>query len=410
MARQAADAYTTTPYVKGSVLILKSGVNDTCDAVPLPTLANNVTTSLLGSGSKISSIVKKQGCPPTKATLSHNDPSNGALSHGVYEGFTVDANHIDAAACEFYGMSLTTVMDVACGNAVAGSDHELEFGNRDANSTGWMDNIYIYSLKTFDSVQAGSGAALAPVWFLGSMNAVTLANPGTLPYTSQYVRAQVYGPDTATCSRLPTLVPTLDSDHHVSGAVITDRGSCASTNHIYILVQDGTPITYSMKFTNMADSHAWTLAATNAATYGVGWLDGSNNNSIYNELAGGNQVIAITDNGNGNRHVNPVISDPLGYAVGIYSQNGTFANVALTWTASNGFLAASGYYLGNDHRVYHDWAIDGSKCIGNASADFVPIVTENGLFSAAHPLPAGVKPQNIEDCDGTGSMAWATNR
>jgi hypothetical protein len=406
MARQAADAYASANLWTGSILILKPTVNLTCDAVPLPSLGMTSTTSIIGAGSGVSRIVKNPECPASGATLRHNDSPSGELSRGWYQGFTVDANHVDSAACEIYGMSVTTFLDVACGNAVANGDHELEFGNRDANSVGWMDNIYIYDLKTFDSVPGGSGAVLAPVWKLGSLNAVMVDSGGTTPYTSQYARAEVTGADIATCSSVPTLTLTLNSASYINGAIITNAGSCRSTTRIYILVQDGTPVTYGMKFTNMADSHVWGLQATNPATYGEGWLTGSANNSIYYEQPDSNQLIQITDNANGNRHTNPIFINPGGYSAGIYSQNGTFQNVVVTWTDSS-FVAASGYFVGNDPRVFHDWMIRDSHCDTVSSINFIPITTRAGALSAENPLPPGVKPQNIEACDGTNTVHWA---
>ena len=192
--------------------------------MPLPSLGVLSTTSIIGAGSGVSKIVKSPERSASAATLGHNDSPSGALSRGWYQGFTVGANHVDLAACEIYGMSLTTFLDEACGNAVANGDHELEFGNRDANSVGWMDNIYIYDLKTFDSVPGGSGAVLAPVWKLSSLNAVMVDNGGTIPYTSEYARAEVTGADIATWSSGPTLALTLPvgrrttDRHHFSGS------------------------------------------------------------------------------------------------------------------------------------------------------------------------------------------------
>jgi hypothetical protein len=406
MARQAADAYAVKNLWTGSVLVLKPTANITCDAVPLPSLGMTSTTSIIGAGSGVSSIVKGAGCLASAATLRHDDSPNGELSRAWYQGFTVDANHVDLAACEIYGMSLTTFLDVACGNAVASADHELEFGNRDPDSVGWMDNIYIYDLKTFDSVIGGSGAVLTPIWASGTLSGVTVSNAGTSPYTAQYARAQLTGADISTCSSVPTLKLTLNSRSYIDGATVTNAGSCQSTAHIYILVQDGTPVTYGMKFTNMADSHVWGLQATNPATYGEGWLIGSNNNSIYNEQPDANQLIQITDNANGNRHINLLFINPGGYAAAIYSQNGTFQNALLIWD-NRSYIAASGYFIGNDPRVFQDWMIQNSNCGSTGSSNFIPITTRDGALSANNPLPPGVKLQNIEACDGTNKVDWA---
>jgi hypothetical protein len=406
MARQAADAYSAQySWSTGSVLILKPGQNFTCDAVPLPSLGNQSTTSIIGAGSGVSSIVKSPGCSPGAATLRHSDSPNGALSRGLYQGFTVDANHIDAAACEMYGMSLTSFIDVSCGNAAANADHELEFGNRDANSVGWMDNIYIYSLKTFDSVVPGAGAVLAPVWNGSALSSVRLINGGTSNYTGIYTRAQVFGPDLATCTSIPTITPMLNANKKISGAMVNSAGSCASTTHLYIVVQDGTPVTYGMKFSNMADSHAWQLQALGETTYGIAWMMGSNNNSIANEAPNSGELYGMYDNANGNRHLTPVFKNPAGYAAVIWSQNGTVQSPLLTWGNST-YQAASGYLLGNDRHVYHDWVINDSTCGSTSSANFLPIVTQRGVLSSSNGVPAGARPQNIEACDGTDAIHW----
>ncbi len=406
MARQAADAFAAGAYSPGSVLVLKSGVNTTCDAVPLPSLGSASTTSIIGWGSAVSSIVKDPNCPGSAATLQHKDSPNGALSRGLYQGFTVDASHHDLAACEMYGMSLTTFLDVACGDAVANADHVLEFGNRDANSVGWMDNIYAYDLKTFDSVVGGLGAVLKPVWGGSVLTGVTVVSGGSRGYTSQYVRAQIIGSDLVTCSVVPQLTPTRDAHALINGATITNAGSCQSTAHLFILIQDGTPATYGMKFTNIADSHFWDLRATSATTYGEGWLAGSHNNSIYNEQPSAGQLIQITDTANGNRHVNPVFTDPGEYGAAIYSQNGTFQNATFKWD-TGAYIGSSGYYAGNDPRVFQDWMIQNSHC-SNTSGQFVAVTTRAGLLSNTNPVPGGLRLQSIQTCDGSNATQWAT--
>jgi hypothetical protein len=406
MARQAADAYAAANLTTGSILVLKPTVNLTCDAVPIPSLGAGATTSIIGFGSGSSSIVKETDCAASAATFQHQDSPNGVLSRGWYQGFTVDASHVDLAACEMYGMSQTTFIDVSCGNAMANADHELEFGNHDANLVGWMPEIYVYDLKTFDSVVGGKGAVLTPVWGGGTLASVTVANGGTNAYSSQYTRAQLIGPDLATCSVVPQITPTLGPNSLVNGATVTTAGSCQSTTHIFIQVQDGTPATYGMKFSNMADSYLWNLKATGATTYGEGWLSGSNNNSIYNEQPSSNQMIQITDNANGNRHITPVFVNPGEYAAAIYSQNGTFQNATLKWDSSS-YVGASGYFAGNDPRVFQDWAIQNSQCPNSSITNFLPLTTRAGVLSSTNPVPPGVKPQNIQACDGTNSIHWA---
>jgi len=402
LARQAADAWAAANTLGGSVLVLKPTVNQTCDAVPLPSLSSQGTTSIIGYGSGVSSIVKSAACAASSATLSHQD-AIGPLSRGLYQGFTVDANHIDLAACELYGMALTTFIDVACGDAAANGDHEAEFGNHDANSVGWMDNIYLYDLKTFDSSATGSGAVLTPVWSGGALAGALTVNPGSSAYSS-YARAQIVGPDLYTCSTIPTLTLTLGANSLVSGAVVTAPGSCSSTALLYILVQDGPPVAYSAKFSNMADSHVWGLQATNSTTYGIGWLSGSNNNSIYNEVPSANQVIQITDNANGNRHVNTTFYDLGEFGASITSQNGTFQNPTFEWN-SNSFLNASGYYFGNDPRVFHDWMVETSHC-NNTTQEFLPVTLRAGPVANGGSLPSGVNLRNIEACDGSNAVYW----
>lgn len=421
IARQAADAYAAANPASGSVLILKTGVNETCDAVPLPSLGTSggkwSTTTIFGFGSGVSRIVKKNGCPASAATLSHLDSPTGQLSRGWYQGFTVDANHIDAAACNLYGMSLTTFLDVACGNAAIGADHEAEFGNRDANSVGWMDNIYIYNLKTFDTIGGGKGAVLTPKWAGGSLAAVVLTNAGTKRYTQQLTHAQLIGPDVATCSSLPALTPTVSNlapvryqnvgtvnYGFVTGARVTAAGKCGSTARIYILVQDGAPVTYGMKFSNMADSHVWNLEPTGSSTYGEAWLFGTNNNLIYGEHPYTNQTIQIAEYGNGNRHIGAFFDSPGQYGAAIYGQNGTFQHSIFSWDGTS-YLGSSGYFFNNDPRVYHDWTVENSQCT-NSTSGFLSIMTLQGSVPGTAVLPAAIKLRDIERCDGTNVLDW----
>jgi hypothetical protein len=197
----------------------------------------------------------------------------------------------------------------------------------------------------------------------------------------------------------------LNANKKISGAMVNSAGSCASTTHLYIVVQDGTPVTYGMKFSNMADSHAWQLQALGETTYGIAWMMGSNNNSIANEAPNSGELYGMYDNANGNRHLTPVFKNPAGYAAVIWSQNGTVQSPLLTWGNST-YQAASGYLLGNDRHVYHDWVINDSTCGSTSSANFLPIVTQRGVLSSSNGVPAGARPQNIEACDGTDAIHW----
>jgi hypothetical protein len=421
MARQAADAYAAANPWTGSLLVLKPTANQTCDAVPLPSLGTDGgkwgTTSIFGFGSGLSSIAKRTGCPQSVATFSHPDSPRGQLSRGWYQGFTVDANHIDSAACEIYGMSLTTFFDITCGNAMPGADHELDFGNRDANFVGWMDNVYIYNLRTFDTVGVGKGAILTPVWTGGALAGVTVTNPGTKKYTQQYTRAQIIGPDLATCSSVPTLTPIVSNIAsttfqnlptvnygYITDAAVMNPGNCTSTTNLYILIQDGVPVTYGMKFSNMADSHAWNLEAIGSTVYGEAWLRGSDNNSIFGEHPFANQTIQIAEYANGNKHINVFFDSPGAYGAGIYSQNGTFQNPTFSWDGGS-YPGSSGYYFGVDQSIYKNWMISNSQC-SSSTSNFVSITTTLGPLATTLPPPSGIKLRDIEACDGTTMLNW----
>lgn len=422
MARQVADAYAAANPWTGSLLVLKPTDNQTCDAVPLPSLGTSGgmwgTTSIYGFGSGLSKISKRTGCGSAAATLSHRDSPSGQLSRGWYQGFTVDANHIDSAACEMYGMSGTTFFDIQCANAAPGADHELEFGNRDANGVGWMDNIYIYNLKTYDSVGVGKGAILTPVWNGGVLSGVTVVNQGTKKYTQQYTRTQLIGPDVATCSSIPTIAPIVSNTGStqfgnlpttiygfVTGAKIINPGKCTSTAKIYILIQDGVPVTYGMKFSNMADSHAWNLEAVGTTTYGEAWLRGSDNNSAFGEHPFTNQTIQIAEYANGNKHINAFFDSPGQYGVGIFSQNGTFQNPVFSWDSTTAYVGSSGYYFGVDAGIYKNWMISNSQCT-NSAAGFVSVTTLSGTLAETLAPPTGIKLRDIEACDGSNLLNW----
>lgn len=136
-------------------------------------------------------------------------PTSGKIRNAVFQGFTVDANHIDASACEFYGISNSTFFDVSCGDAQPGADHELEFGNAKAPVLGQDSNLTLYNIKAFDGVGAGKGALLTPQWNKGALVGVVVGNKGTKAYTSNYSRARIIGPGLMTCASVPVLTPTI---------------------------------------------------------------------------------------------------------------------------------------------------------------------------------------------------------
>jgi hypothetical protein len=116
----------------------------------------------------------------------------------------------------------------------------------------------------------------------------------------------------------------------------------------------------------------------------------------------------ITDNANGNRHSSPVFNSPGEYGAAIYSQNGTFRNAVFEWE-NQSYVASSGYYLGNDPRVFQDWMLSTSSCTNQGSTNFVDVTDKAGPVNTTNLIPAGVKPQNIETCDGTDFVHWPVN-
>jgi hypothetical protein len=423
MARQAADAYLAAHPQTSTYVVLSPLVTQTCDAVPLPTVPTGSgtfsTVSIIGYGSNVSTLVRRVGCTPRVATLSHPDSPGGLVSNALYQGFTVSANHIDSAACGFYAMSSSTFFDLACGNAAPGADHEIEFGNSDPNNIGRVYGASIYNLKSFDIVGVGKGANLAPVWSGGTLSGVTVVNGGTKKYTQQYISATVVGPDLSTCTSVPTLVPIVSSvvtsnfsnlppitSGYVTGAMITNPGSCSSTAKLYILIQDGVNARYGMKFTNMASSHVWNLEPTGASTYGEAWLSASANNTIIGEHPYTNQTIQIAEYANSNKHTNAFFDSPGEFGAAIYSQYGSFINSIFSWDSAS-YTGSAGYYLGAAPGSYQNWAIKNSQC-SNSSANFITITTTQGALPSTDPPPSGVTFNDLERCDGTHAVDWPT--
>jgi hypothetical protein len=423
MARQAADAYLTNNPEIATYLVLGPALTQTCDSVPLPSVSRgdgtSSTVSIVGYGSGVSNIIKRIGCTASSATLRVMESTNGPVTNAWYQGFNVSANHIDSAACGFYGVSNSTVMDVSCGNAVPGADHEVEFGNLDANSMGQAHNISIYNLKAFDNVGVGRGAILTPEWSAGGLAGVIVGSGGLGWYTQQYARARVVGPGLSSCTIVPTLtpiVPNLVSAAFpplptvnygpVTGAKVTNPGSCSNTAQLYILIQDGVPVMYGMKFSNMTMSRAWNLESTASSYYGEGWLRSSVKNSVIGEHPYTNQTVQILEYGALNSHVNAYFDSPGEFGAAVYGKSGSFSNSIFSWNSAT-YPVAVGYYLAALPGIYQAWAITNSQCT-NSTANFTSIETAQGPLLATGPAPSGVSLNDIERCDGSNSVDWPT--
>lgn len=409
VARQVADAYAVANPSTGSLLNLGSGIYPTCDAAPLPVSASGFgTTSIRGAGVNVTSIQKKTGCTASSATLSHPD-ALGPLSRGIYADFTVDANHIDTAACHIYGYQLTTLDHVACGNAAVGGDHEWEIGNNDASNVGWADNIYGYQLQAFDTVGTGKGGILTPVWSGTALSSLTLTSAGTKNY-SQYVRASLIGPGVALCTTVPTLTPTAASTASatfanvgtvnygaLTGATVTLAGNCSSgaqTAGIYVLVQDGVSPTYGFKMSNTADSHFFNMEATGSNTYAEYWSSHSANNEAFGEHPYTNATVGVYDAGPGNRHSNPELDGVGQYGFMILSTTGVIDNPMFLWDSTTSYIGATAFFFANSAPSYIDYQVRGAECSS---------VTPNFLLAAftAASVPAGVHLDNSSTCLGT---------
>jgi hypothetical protein len=339
--------------------------------------------------------------------------------NALYQGFEANANHIDSAACGFYGISQSTILDVACANAKPGADHEVELGNLALGSIGRVSDVAIYNLKAFDNVGTGRGAILTPLWTAGRLTGVSIVNGGAAHYTQQYTRARLVGPDLSSCTTVPTLapivsnlgnvnfgyVPTINYGY-VTGATVTNAGSCSSTSRLYILIQDGVPVMYGMKFSNIVKSHIWNLETTSSSTYGEAWLPKSGNNTIIGEHTYTNQTIQIAEYATGNSHLNAYFDGPGEYGAAIYGPSGGFANSIFSWNSA-AYLGSSGYYFGAAAGNYRSWTIQNSQCT-NSSAGFISITTAQGSLLATDPPPSGVTFNDVERCDGTNLVDWAT--
>jgi hypothetical protein len=421
MARQAADAYLTENPETPTYLVLGPAQTQTCDDVPLPSVSlgngTSSTVSIIGYGSRVSNIIKRVGCAASSATLRVSESANGPVINAWYQGFTVSANHIDGAACGFYGLANSTLLDVACGNAVPGADHELEVGNLDANSMGEVRNISIMNLKAFDNVGGGKGAILTPQWSAGRLAAVVLGSGGAKMYSQQYTRAQLVGPGLSSCSIVPTLTPVMSSlgavnypslptvhYGYVTGATITNPGNCSNTGQLYILIQDGVPVLYGMKFSYMVMSHVWNLESTASSYYGEAWLRDSVKNLIIGEHTYTNQTIQIREYGALNNHVNAYFDGPGEYGAVIDGKTGSFSNSIFSWDSAT-YPLAVGYYLGVG--FYQAWTISNSQCT-NSTVNFTSIETAQGPLLAPASAPSGVSLKDIERCDGSNSVDWPT--
>lgn len=423
MARQAADAFANANTNIGSVLILLPGLNKTCDAVPLPNPVNSwATTSMIGAGSGTSIIQKQPSCGVSAATMAHPASISGLLSRGWYQGFEVDAAHIDTAACNTYGYSLTTYIDVTCANAV-GPDHEWEFGSTAANNTGWMDNIYGYNLRVLDNVGGGKGAIIGLTWTGNVLTGGTIVSGGQKNYTQQYIKATLIGPGLASCTTVPTLTiqvsnvstvtfPNLPTTSYgvPNGVTITNGGNCTDTADLHVLVQDEytTGVTSGFKFTNMADSVMYDVEALGTYTNGELITDITSNNSWVGEHPFTNDTYEIVDQGSANKHINTEFDSPGYYAAVLDGQEGSFVNPSISWDG-NAYLGSSGYWARHattDINQITGWTIVNSMCTEGSDANTNPyfniVTTANGLpISPTNLMPTGLTLNNVQICDGS---------
>jgi hypothetical protein len=192
----------------------------------------------------------------------------------------------------------------------------------------------------------------------------------------------------------------------VTGATINDPGSCSNTAQLYIIIQDGVPVMYGMKFTNIIMSRAWNLESTASSYYGEAWLRSSARNSVIGEHTYTNQTIQILEYGTSNNHVNAYFDGPGEYGAAIFGKSGSFSNSIFSWNSAS-YPLAVGYDLGALPGVYQAWAITNSQCT-NSTANFTSIETAQGPLLATGPAPSGVSLNDIERCDGSNSVDWPT--
>ena len=424
LARQDADAYLAAHPTTPTYVVLNPYEAQTCDDVPLPVVHTGTNTaatvSIIGYGSGLSNITKKGGCGSAATTLVLNDLASAGLVHNAwFQGFTVDANHIDGTPCGFYGMSGGTFFDIACGNALPNADHEIEFGNANAPVAGVDTLLTIYNLKAFDNVGVGKGALLTPVWNGSALAGATLVSGGSKQYTGQYARMQIIGPGLSSCSSIPTLTPIVAHTSsaafanlptttygYITGATVTNPGNCTDTADLYILVQDGVPVTSGMKFSNMTLSHGWNFETTASAKYGEWWISPSGNNTVIGEHIWTNQTIDIAEFAAADKHVNAYFDGPGQFGAAMSGHPGSFMNSIFSWDSTT-YLGSAGYTFLGAAAATSGWSIQNSQCT-DSIAHFVPITTAQGVLAATATPPAGVILNDIETCDGSLVVDWPT--
>ncbi len=423
MAMRAAGAFLAANPKTPTYLVLGPELYETCDDAALPAVSmgggKTATVSIIGYGSNVSSLSKNPGCGSAPATLYVSGTGAGAIQSATFQGFAVSANHLDSAACGFYGMQNSTLLDVSCGNAKPGADHEIEFGSVQYGNIGEDYGLTVYNLKALDDVGVGKGAEVTPLWNGALLSGGTVVSGGSKAYTQQYTRVQLIGPDLATCSVVPTAAVSVSGIESakfnnlsattygaVTGITVANPGKCASTDQLYFLIQDGVPVTYGMKFTNLNMSHVWNLETTASAMYAEGWLPNSGNNTIFGEHPYTNQTIQILENGQGNKHTSAFFDSPGQFGAEIGGRAGQFTDAIFSWDGST-YLGSSGYLLTGPVGGYGSWTIQNSQCTDNSNG-FVSVVTGQGALPSTSSPPSGVTLNDIEACDGSLAVHWPT--
>jgi hypothetical protein len=261
---------------------------------------------------------------------------------------------------------------------------------------------------------------LTPTWSGKALTGVSVVSGGTKKYTQQYTRGKIIGPGLSSCSSIPILslgvtntqqgtfnnLPTVNYGYVVGGTV-TSGGNCTDTSDLYVLVQDGVPVSYGMKFTNLQMSHVWNLESTASAMYGEGWMPASGNNSITGEHTYTNQTVQIMEAGTANKHANAFFDGPGQYGAAIYGRAGSFTNAIFSWDSQT-YVGSAGYLFAANPSTYSRWIISNSQCT-DSSPNFVSVIDTAGIVSSSDTLPAGISLQDIEACDGTNSIDWPTS-